>query len=91
MDLFLYMFERIVYFGVASVPLVLVFLQLKIFKLPLKSIASCLLINLLVSLFFWLKLKDVQIALYQSIPYISSFIWIWTESVLRKRRGNKNS
>ena len=89
MDFFLYIFERAVYFGVASVPLILVFLQLKIFKLPLKFTASYLLLNLLVSIFFWLKLKDIHVSLYQSIPYIFSFVWIWVENVLRKRRGNK--
>lgn len=90
MDFFLYTFERAVNFGIASVPLILVFLLLKIFKLPRKSIASCLLLNLLVSSFFWLKLKDVHIALYQGVPYISSFIWIWADGILAKRKENKN-
>ena len=85
MDLFLYTFERGVCWVVASVPLILVFLQLKVFKLPVKVIASCLFLNLLTSVFFWLKLKDVYSALYQSVPYISSFIWLWAENVLRKR------
>ena len=91
MDFFLYTFERAAYFGVASVPLILVFLQLKIFKLSPKSIAICLLLNLLVSSFFWLKLKDGYVALYQSVPYISSFIWIWADGVLIKRRENSKS
>ena len=91
MDFFLYIIEHAVDWSVASVPLILVFLQLKIFRLPLKSIASCLSLNLLVSVFFWLKLKDVHVALYQSIPYISSFIWIWAENVLRKRHESNNN
>lgn len=91
MDFFLYTLEHIVGFGVASVPLILVFLLLKVFKLLPKYTAICLVLNLLVSIFFWLKLKDAYIALYQSIPYVSSFIWIWADDVLRKRRENDKS
>ncbi len=86
MDLLLWMFERVIGFGVASVPLILVFLMLKVFNLSPKSITICLLLNLLVSGFFWLKLKDVHIALYQGIPYVLSFIWIWVENVIIKMR-----
>ena len=85
MDFLLYILEHSVEFGIASVPLILVFLMLKIFKLPPKNIAICLLLNMSVSIFFWVKLKDVYIALYQSVPYISAFIWIWAENELRKR------
>lgn len=91
MDFFLYILEHVIGFGVASVPLILTFLLLKVFKLSPKSITICLLLNLSVSVFFWLKLKDVHIALYQSVPYVSSFIWIWAEGVLRKRRENNKS
>ena len=91
MDFFLYALERVGGFGVASVPLILVFLLLKVFNLSPKSIAICLLLNMLVSVFFWLKLKDVHIALYQSAPYVSGFIWIWADGVLRKRRENNKS
>ena len=90
MDFFSYVLERAVYFGIASVPLILTFLQLKVFKLSFKSIASCLVLNLLVSGFFWLKLKDIHIVLYQSVPYVVSFLWIWAESVLRKRTNDKS-
>ena len=91
MDFFLYTFEHAINFGVASVPLILTFLLLKASNLPPKYITICLLLNLLVSVFFWLKLEDINIALYQSVPYVSSFIWIWAESVLRKRRENNKS
>lgn len=91
MDFFLYILEHAVGFGVASVPLILVFLLLKVFKLSPKSIMICLLLNLAVSIFFWFKLKDAGIALYQSIPYVSGFIWILADEVLRKRRENNKS
>ena len=90
MSFFLYVLEGAVDFGVASVPLILVFLLLKVFNLLPKSTAICLLLSLLVSVFFWLKLKDVCIALYQGVPYISSFIWIWADAVLRKRQEITN-
>ena len=91
MDFFLYMLEHAIDFVVASVPLILTFLLLKVFNLSPKSIAICLLLNLLVSVFFWLKLKDIYIVLYQSVPYVSSFIWIWANDVLRKRQENNKS
>ena len=86
MDFFLYIFEDTVEFMIASVPLFLVFLMLKAFKMPAEYVAVCLMLNLLVSIFFWVKLKDVYIALYQSVPYISGSICIWAENVLRKKR-----
>ena len=91
MDFFLYTLERVIGFGVASVPLILVFLLLKVFNLSPKSVTICLLLNLLVSVFFWLKLKDIHISLYQSVPYVSCFIWILEDGVLRKRRENNKS
>lgn len=89
MEFVLYILEHSVCYGVASIPLILVFLQLKIFKLPPKSIVTCLFLNLLVSIFFWLKLKDAHIALYQGMAYFSSFAWILAEWVLIKI-GDKN-
>ena len=91
MDFLLYALERAIGFGVASAPLILVFLLLKVFKFSSKSIAICLLLNLFVSVFFWVKLKDIHIALYQSFPYVSSFIWIWADSELKKRREQNKS
>ncbi len=86
MDFFIYMFEHIWSFGVSSVPLILVFLQLKIFKHSLQSVISCLLLNLLLSVFFWIEIQEIGIIIYQGIPYISSFLWIWAEHILQKSR-----
>ena len=90
MDFFLYMFENTVKSFISRVPLLVTFLWLKIFKLPPKPIAICLTLNLLVSIFCWVKLKDVYLALYQSVPYVSSFIWLWAENVLIKRQEKTN-
>lgn len=91
MDFFLYLLERFFSFFVASVPLILTYLLLRIFKLPPKSITICILLNLLASIFFWIKLRDISVALYQSVPYISSFIWLWAENVLEKGQANDES
>ncbi len=91
MDFFSYMFKHTVEANIASVPLLITFLLLKIFKLPPKPIAICLTLNLFVSIFFWVKLKDVYLALYQSVPYVSSFIWVWGENVLIKRQEKNES
>ena len=89
MDLIIYIFEHIIEFWIASVPLIFVFLFSKFFKLSYKRILVCLLLNMLVSVFFWIKLRDVQIVLYQGIPYVLSFIIVWAESVFEKRNKEK--
>ena len=86
MNLFLCTFTHTLEFCVASVPLILVFLLLKVFRVSPQLTAIVVILNLIVSIFFWAKLRDLQVALYQSVPYISSFIWIWAEGVLAKRR-----
>ena len=89
MDIIIYWLEDTVEFAVASVPLIIVFLLLKVFKLPSKKILPCIILNLIVSIYFWLKLKDIYLALYQCFPYISAFIWLWAENVLEKRRADR--
>lgn len=81
MDLFLYLFNNAISFAVASVPLMLVFLLIKVFKLPHKIILSCLLSCLVISVFFWTKLSDIGVALYQGVPYLSSFMWVWADRI----------
>ncbi|MBO5196740.1 MAG: hypothetical protein J6C03_06570, partial [Clostridia bacterium] len=66
-------------------PLVIVFVQLKILKLTPKMIGICLLLNIIVSVYFWIRIMDVKIALYQAIPYISSFIWLGCERILEEK------
>ena len=85
------MFENTVKSFITSVPLLVTFLLLKIFKLPPKPIAICLTLNLLVSIFFWVKLKDIYIILNHGASYFSSFIWVWVENVLIKRQEKNES
>lgn len=93
MQLLQVLLENSINFWVASVPQVIAILQIKIFKASIKAVLSCLLLNLMVSIFFWVKLNDINLVIYQSIPYALSFIWLWLESVLRKlerKRVNKS-
>lgn len=89
MDFIVFILEHIINFGVASIPLIIVYLQLKIFKGAPKVATYLLTLNLLLSIFFWLKLKDISLVLYQVIPYVSSFIWVWCESLMKKRENNE--
>lgn len=91
MELFLSILEHAVYFGVASVPLLLVFLLLIAFKLPPRSVITCLFLNLLVSIFFWIKLNDAHTALYQGLAYLASFAWVLAEWMLKKRSDKNES
>lgn len=91
MEFIIYMIKGSFYFLIASMPLILVFIQLKCFKIQLKATTYCLLLNVIISIFFWTKLKDINLAIYQSIPYVCSFLWLWAESVLQKKENNSNS
>ena len=79
MDLLLWNLEHVVTFGVASVPLILTFVQLKIFKVSRKSISVTLVLQMFCSIYFWIKLNSLFVAIYQTVPYISSFIWLWAD------------
>ena len=85
MDLLLFISERSINFFISCIPLIIVFLQLKIFKLTPKITLIFLLLNLLLSIFFWIKLQDGIIAIYQSVSYVFSFICVWAENILRKK------
>jgi len=86
MELLYYFAEHAIHFFIASVPLILVLLQLKVFKQPVKTAAVCITLNLLVSIFFWFQLKRVSLILYQAFPYLSAYIWLWCEYILEKRK-----
>ena len=91
MDLIWVMIQHIVYFGISSIPLITTFFHLKVLKMPAKETTFVVVLNLFVSVFFWFKLKDVFLIIYQCIPYISSFAWLWTEHILLKRQEDSNS
>lgn len=92
MDLLQFFGAHIVNFWVASVPLLLTFFQLKVFKLPVKPTFTCVALCLIVSCFFWIKLNDFHLFMYQAFPYVASFLWIWAEHKLAKasRSGKEN-
>ena len=86
MDLLRYLIEGRVDFIIASTPLVIVLLQLKVFKHSIKGTAICLSLNLLVSIYFWVNLRNLNLALYQVVPYVLSYILLVCESILKNKK-----
>ena len=91
MDLLFYLFENAINFFVASIPLIIYFLGSKLFKLTPKVIMIFLIINLIMSIYFWIKLKDIYLAIYQCIPYLLSYICLFAVYILVKRKNNNIS
>ena len=91
MDLLTAYLTHAVEFLIAAVPLILTFVLLKIFRQPPKVAACCVVLYLPVSVFFWVQLKDLFLVLYQGVPYLSSFVWIWAEHILwKQKQGGKD-
>ena len=86
MDLLRYLIEGRVDFIIASTPLVIVLLQLKVFKHSIKGTVICLSLNLLVSIYFWVNLRNLNLALYQVVPYVLSYILLVCESILKNKK-----
>ena len=86
MDLLRYLIEGKIDFIIASTPLVIVFLQLKVFKHSIKGTVICLSLNLLVSIYFWVNLRNLNLALYQVVPYVLSYILLVCESILKNKK-----
>lgn len=88
MDFLNFYFEHVINFSIASIPMVLVYLQTKVFKLKSKVTIVTLLLTLLLSIFFWIQLKDWTLVIYQGIAYVCAFIWTWAEGKLQKQKEN---
>ncbi len=86
MDLLRYLIEGKIDFIIASTPLVIVLLQLKVFKHSIKETVICLSLNLFVSIYFWINLRNSDLVLYQIVPYVSSYIWLASESILKNKK-----
>ena len=91
MELIWIMIQHIVYFGISSIPLIITFFHLKVFKMPPKETSFIVVLILFMSVFFWFKVKDAFLIIYQCVPYISSFIWLWAEHIMLKRREDIKS
>lgn len=76
MNFFIYVISGIWEFAIASIPLIIVFLLMKVCKIKEKKIFAILILQLLLSTYFWIKMKDIHIFLYQIFPYVSAFIWL---------------
>jgi len=76
MELLLYLIENSISFLIASIPLILVFFNFIIFKSSLSKTLVDLVLILAISVFFWIKVKDIYLILYQLVPYISALVCI---------------
>lgn len=86
MDFFKFYFEHAINFSIASIPMILVYFQIKFFKLESKVTIVSLLLTLLLSIFFWVQLKDWMMVIYQGIAYACAFIWAWAEGKLQQQK-----
>ena len=86
MDFLIFYFEHAINFTIASIPMILVYLQIKVFKLESKVTIVTLLLILLLSIFFWIQLKDWILVIYQGIAYVCAFVWTWAEGKLQKQK-----
>lgn len=90
MDFVFYMWDHAVLFAISSIPILTVYFLLKVFKIAPKVGGFVLCLMLLQSVFFWFKLKEVWLIIYQSVSYISAFLLIGAEFALRKKASSQN-
>lgn len=86
MGLLTFIFDHAVSFCVASVPIVLCFFCLKKHKMNYKSTAIILFLVLIINVYFWIVVKDVFVFIYQSIPYVISFLLLFVERHIIKKQ-----
>lgn len=66
-------------------PFFTLYLGTKKLKAKPKYTACLLLANFVPSVIYCLIIRDMVLAIYQILPFISCFIWVWTDEILRKR------
>ena len=76
MDLLFFVFNHAISFIISSIPLIIIYIQVYMFKFPPKKVVVCIILNLIISVYFWIRLGDFNLALYQLIPYVSGFIYL---------------
>ena len=91
MDILIFYFEHAINFTIASIPIILVYLHIKVFKLESKVTVVSLLLSLILSIFFWIKLQDCFLVMYQGIAYACAFIWVWAEGKLQQQKKKEEN
>ena len=76
MDLLFFVLNHAISFIISSIPLIIIYIQVYMFKFPPKKFVVCIILNLIISVYFWIRLGDFNLALYQLIPYVSGFIYL---------------
>lgn len=74
MDLVLFILNHMFSFVATSVPLIVVYILVKGFKIPPIKVMGVLLLMLLQSIFYWMKLENIWDITYQCIPYFLCFL-----------------
>lgn len=84
MELIIYILNHVIETLVAAAPLILIYLEYRLLKLNSNDIGGLLLLNLIVSVFFWIKLRDWRIAIYQGVPYVIGYLCLFVLSLNKK-------
>ena len=77
--------ENIYYTFAAVIPFVITYFARKRIKITPKDTAIILGLVLVASIGYWVRIGDLLLTGYQAVPFISCFIWVWADEVLRKR------
>ena len=88
MDFIVYYFENSINFFVAIIPLASVYIQ-RHYKVDKKVILSCLSLNFILSLYFWIQLGDIIIVIPQIIPYVVGYVLVLSEYLVNRIKNKK--
>lgn len=86
MDLLTYLLSGIWNFSIASIPLINVFFLKRVCKTKEKNIVVILILQFLLSIYFWIKMEELHIFLYQIFPYVFAFIWVLCDLYLKRKK-----
>ena len=87
MDLLICLLDGKWNFVIASIPLITVFFLKKYCKITGVKIFTILILQLMLNTYFWIKLADINIVIYQIFPYLLSFVWVWCDSHIEKKKN----
>lgn len=87
MNLPIFLLNSILEFWIATIPLITVFYLKRFCKIGCEKILAVLILQLLLSVYFWIKIGNINIVLYQIFPYLSSFIWVLGDLYIKKKQS----
>jgi hypothetical protein len=84
MELVIFILEHAISFIIASIPFVVAFLLLKKTHVHPRYVFWCIVLILVISLYFWVRICDIKLILYQSISYVTCLLWCALEWILNR-------